>query len=136
MYRNQFSCRRCAKNRHGRSCPYRFSVPISSETNAYTLTFAAFFFGGFSTLMPRFFCHHTHRLGTKQMELNVPIAIPAIIGTEKLRMESRPITSATMVTISMELNVVTEVRILRRSDWESLMLTSSWICVPGSSVWF
>lgn len=32
--------------------------------------------------------------------------------------------------------MVTEVRILRRSDWESLMLTSSWICVPGSSVWF
>ena len=37
------------------------------------------------------------------MELKVPIAIPAIIGMEKLRIESSPITSATMVTTSMEL---------------------------------
>ena len=41
-----------------------------------------------------------------------------------------------MVTISMELNVVTEVRMLRRRDWEELMLTRSSICMPGSSVWF
>ena len=87
-------------------------------------------------MMPRLVCHHTHRLGTKQMELKVPIAIPAIIGMEKLRIESSPITSATTVTTSMELNVVTEVRMLRRRDWESLMLTRSRIWIPGSNVWF
>ena len=95
--------------------PYRFLDTDFEIRAAYTLTFA-FFFGGFRTLMPRFFCHHTHRLGTKQMELNVPIAIPAIMGMEKLRMESRPITRDTMVTISIELNVVTDVRMLRRRD--------------------
>ena len=88
------------------------NLPLCS---LYAFAFAAFFVG-LSTSTPRFFCHQTQRPGTKQMELKVPIAMPNIIGTEKLRMESRPIASATMVTTSMEPNVVIEVRRLRRRD--------------------
>ena len=57
-------------------------------------------------------------------------------GTEKLRSESQPVTSTTMVIMSMVLIVVTEVLIERVSDCEQPVLISSVSDAFGMSVRF